>query len=415
MYLLITITEIFLRSWQVLNLWGIPFKVHSNWVVLFFLFSWSVSSQVNEIYTIKESWLIGIFTAFLFLSAIIINQIIHTFICIKQGMKIKEITFYFLGAILQTEKDCHNAVGNIKISLVRPLFYFFSFIALAFIISLIDANDQIFINILNRLSNLILFLGLFNLLPVGSLDGGILLKSIIWYCSGSKTKGRMSSNKVTFVLSSLVFLIGLFFIFNFSFYFGILLFFLGLFGINSARAESQFLKIEKILIDSKVSSIKLKPLRRIEFDLTFSDFNNIARQNSDKNDKYYFITNNGRWQGFITEDNLKDVSMKKWKSTIVNKFNRPINEFPAKNEETPLWRIIEEIEKTNEGMLLITNSCGIPKGLIDRNQIGYFVLKELGFNFSTEILKKIKNKNDYPLGIELPRIIEIMKIKGDIK
>ena len=218
-----------------------------------------------------------------------------------------------------------------------------------------------------------------------------------------------------FVLSSLVFLIGLFFIFNFSFYFGILLFFLGLFGINSARAESQFLKIEKILIDSKVSSIKLKPLRRIEFDLTFSDFNNIARQNSDKNDKYYFITNNGRWQGFITEDNLKDVSMKKWNSTIVNKFNRPINEFPAKNEDTPLWGIIEEIEKTNEGMLLITNSCGIPKGLIDRNQIGYFVLKELGFNFSTEILKKIKNKNDYPLGIELPRIIEIMKIKGDIK
>ena len=53
-------------------------------------------------------------------------------------------------------------------------------------------------------------------------------------------------------------------------------------------------------------------------------------------------------------------------------------------------------------------------GFLDRKNIGLFVLKKLGFNISNEILNKIKSKNNYPLGIELPQIIKLMKSKGDI-
>ena len=408
-----------MRSWQVLNLWGIPFKIHSNWVILSFLFSWLVSAEVNftsnEIYTLGESWLIGFATIFLLLGLIILNQIVHTYVCIREGMKIKNITFYFLGAILKTEKDCHNPIGNIKISLVRPFLYLFFFLALIFIISTTDSKDQLYLNVITRLSNLILYLGLFNLLPIGSLDGGVLFRSIVWYFSGSKTKGRYSLNTITFTFSLIVFAIGFFFTFNGLFLFGISLSILGILGINSARSDNQFLKIENILKNTEIGSLKLKSLRRIEFDLNFKDLNNLAKQNEDKTQKYYFITNNGRWGGFLTEDNLKDVPMRKWHKTVVSKFERPINEFPTQVESKPLWKIIEALEDTSEGILLIVNSFGIPKGLVDKNQIGYFVLKKLGINLSMDIINKLKDKNDYPLGIELPKIIQIMRIKGDIK
>lgn len=408
-----------MRSWQVLNLWGIPFKIHSNWFILSFLFSWLVSAEVNftsgEVYTLRESWLIAFTTVFLLLGLIIFNQIIHTYFCIREGMKIKNITFYFLGAILQTEKDCDNPIGNIKISLVRPFLYLLSFLVLIFIISITDSKDQLYLNIITRLSNLILYLGIFNLLPIGSLDGGVLFRSIVWYLSGSKTKGRYSLNTITLSFSLVVFVIGLFFIFNVSFLFGISLSMLGILGINSARSDNQFLKIENILKNTEIGSLKLKSLRRIEFDLNFKDLNNLAKQNDDKTQKYYFITNNGRWGGFLTEDNLKDVPMRKWHKTFVSKFERPMNEFPTQVESKPLWKIIEALEDTSEGILLIVNSFGIPRGLVDRNQIGYFVLKKLGINLSMEIINKLKDKNDYPLGIELPKIIQIMRIKGDIK
>ena len=100
-----------------------------------------------------------------------------------------------------------------------------------------------------------LFLGFLNLIPFGSLDGGNLLKSIIWYFSGSRNKGRNFLNKVNLSLSFLVLIFGIICLFRFNFYYGLLFSFLGLFGLNSSKSESQFFKIEKILKFSKYQSL----------------------------------------------------------------------------------------------------------------------------------------------------------------
>ena len=53
-------------------------------------------------------------------------------------------------------------------------------------------------------------------------------------------------------------------------------------------------------------------------------------------------------------------------------------------------------------------------GLVDRTKIGNFVMNKLGFNLPSEIVNKFSYKNQYPLGIDLPRIINLMKQKGDL-
>ena len=408
-----------MRSLQILKIWGIPFKIHPNWFVLLFLFSWSISNQIilspNKIYNIQESWLIGFFTSFFLLSSIIFHQIFHTFICLNEGVKIKNITFFFLGAILKTEKECLDALGNIKIALVRPIMCFTTSIFLLFITNLSDSKELILINIISRVSIFNFFLGFLNLLPIGSLDGGTLLKSIIWFISGSKNKGRMVLNKLTFFISLGVLIIGIYFMFNVSVYYGIISSLLGIFGINISKSESQFLKIEEILKEKDIQELKLKPLRRLEFDTNFKEFNNVVKDSKDNNEKFYFITKNGRWEGFLSEQNLKDIPIKKWDKIFIGQHQRNLSDFPTiKENSIPLWKIIEKLEQTNEGILLVVNSLGIPKGLLNRVRIGNYVLKKLGLNISAEIISKIKTTNNYPLGIELPRIIKMMKVKGDI-
>ena len=406
-----------MRSWQVLKIWGIPFKIHPYWIVLLFLFSWSISDQINltssDTYNNQEAWLIGFFTSFFLLCSIIFHQIFHTYICLSEGVKIKNITFFFLGAVLQIEKDCQSALGNIKISLVRPLLCFITSIFLLFVSNISQSNEQIFINIISRVGFLNLFLGIFNLIPVGTLDGGNLIKSIIWYYSGSKNKGRILLNKFTLLSSIFLLVIGVFLLFGLNFYYGLILCLLSIFGINISKSDNQYLKIEKILKSKNINDLKLIPLRRIEFDLTLRQFNRLIKDENNL-DNYFFITKNGRWDGFVSVNVLKNIPEKKWDIKIVSEFNKSINNFPSIVENTPLWQIIEKIEKTNGGLILIVNPYGIPMGLLDRKNIGFFVLKELGFNISKEILNKIKSKNNYPLGIELPKIIELMKSKGDI-
>ena len=408
-----------MRSLQIFKIRGIPFKLHPYWFAILFLFSWSISNQVNltsgEIYNIKEAWLIGFLTSFFLLSTIIFHEVLHTFVSLNQGVKIKNITFYFLGAVLQIEKECQTALGNIKISIVRPLLCFSTALILIFISNPTESNEQIFTNILNRVAMLNLFLGFLNLIPIGSLDGGNLLKSTIWYFSGSKNKGRNFLNKLTSILSILVFLLGIICLFSFNFYYGLLLTFLGLFGINSSKSENQFFKIENILKLSKVSELKFKPLRKIEFNSNFVQLNNVVKSKKDKQDKYLFLTNSGRWDGFIEEKILKSVSVKKWDRTLVGDFKKSIKKFESVNFSTELWRAIEKIEKSNEGILLVLNSADIPLGIIDRNKIGYFVFNKLGLNLPSNLISKFNNKDQYPLGVQLPKIIKLMRKKGEIE
>ncbi|MBO6979120.1 MAG: site-2 protease family protein [Prochlorococcus marinus XMU1428] len=407
-----------MRSWQIFKIWGIPFKIHPYWFVILFLFSWSISNQVNlssgDVFNTKEAWIIGFLTSFFLLSSIITHEVLHTFVSLSQGVKIKKITFYFLGAILQIDKYCETAIGNIKIAIVRPLLCF----ATAFILLLISnynpSKEIISINIISRVGILNLFLGFLNLIPVGSLDGGNLLKSIIWHFSGSKNKGRNFLNKVNLSISILVLLFGIICLFRFNFYYGFILSFLGLFGVNSSKSESQFFKIENILKFSKVSELKLKPLRKIEFNSNFSELNILIKNKKDASDKYFFVTNNGRWTGFIDENILKNVSIKKWERNFVGDFKKPIDSFENVYINDQLWKTIEKIEKTGEGFILVLNSADIPLGIIDRSKIGNFVLNKLGFNLPSEIVNKLNYKNQYPLGIELPRIINAMKQRGDL-
>jgi Zn-dependent protease len=404
---------------QIFKIRGIPFKLHPYWFAILFLFSWSISNQVNltsgEIYNIKEAWLIGFLTSFFLLSTIIFHEVLHTFVSLNQGVKIRNITFYFLGAVLQIEKDCQTALGNIKISIVRPLLCFSTALLLILISNPTESNEQIFTNILNRVAILNLFLGFLNLIPIGSLDGGNLLKSTIWYFSGSKNKGRNFLNKLTLILSILVFLLGIICLFSFNFYYGLLLTFLGLFGINSSKSENQFFKIENILKLSKVSELKFKPLRKIEFNSNFVQLNNVVKSKKDKQDKYLFLTNSGRWDGFIDEKILKSVSVKKWDRTFIGDFKKPIKKFESVNFSTELWRAIEKIEKSKEGIVLVLNSADIPLGIIDRNKIGYFVFNKLGLNLPSNLISKFNNKDQYPLGIQLPKIIKLMRKKGEIE
>ena len=98
----------------------------------------------------------------------------------------------------------------------------------------------------------------------------------------------------------------------------------------------------------------------------------------------------------------------------VGDFKKPIDSFERVSINDKLWKTVERIEETSEGLILVVNNADIPLGIVNRSKIGNFVLNKLGFNLPSEILNKLNYKNQYPFGIELPRIINSMKQKGDL-
>ena len=265
-----------MKSWQVLKIWGIPLRIHPLWILLIIFFAWSISNQINltlsETFDVKDSFFIGFSTSLLFFGSIIFHQFFHTIVSLKNGVKIRNITFVLLGATLQIDKECQNPLGNIKIALVRPISCLLTSSLLIYLSNFSQSSNQILINIFLRVGIFNLFLCLINLIPIGSLDGGILFKSIVWKLSGSKYKGRNQLNRLTLLLSIFAFFFGIYCFLIFNFYYGLIFFLFGILGINTSQSENQFLKIERILKDRNISEIKLIPLRKIDFDLTLKEF-----------------------------------------------------------------------------------------------------------------------------------------------
>ena len=104
-------------------------------------------------------------------------------------------------------------------------------------------------------------------------------------------------------------------------------------------------------------------MRKIEFDSNLSEFNKLIKSKKDASDKYFFVTNNGRWTGFVDENILKTASLKKWERNFVGDFKKPIDSFESVSYNDKLWKTIERIEETNEGILLVLNAANIPLGL----------------------------------------------------
>ncbi|MDC3092317.1 Zn-dependent protease, partial [Prochlorococcus sp. AH-716-M18] len=111
-----------------------------------------------------------------------------------------------------------------------------------------------------------------------------------------------------------------------------------------------------------------------------------------------FVTNNGRWTGFIDENILKTVSIKKWERNFVGNFKKPIDKFESVSINDKLWKTIERIEETSEGFILVINAAQIPLGIVDRSRVGNFVLNKLGFNLPLEIANKLNFKKSVSLG-----------------
>jgi len=102
------------------------------------------------------------------------------------------------------------------------------------------------------------------LIPIGSLDGGNLLKSIIWHFSGSKNKGRNFLNKVNLLLSFFVLFFWIVCLFRFNFYFGFILSFMGLFGVNSSK-EIIIFEEKNTTYRAKARYFELFPIRGLKF------------------------------------------------------------------------------------------------------------------------------------------------------
>ena len=401
-------------SWEVMKIRGIPLRLHPSWFLVLLYFTLSERDKVEILLdgqaSIWNGTLIGVFTAVLVLLSVLLHELSHSFVAIGEGLKVRDITLFFLGGMVNLEKECKTAKGSLKIAISGPIVS----LILAFFMILLGNNlsvsNIIISNLFKQVGGFNLFIGLFNLLPVIPLDGGIILKSLIWHFTGSKRAGIKFAIASAKLISFLAIFGGIFSLINGSFYFSICLFIIGLFIFTSSKSQSQIIQIQKILSQLNVNHVCSRSYRVLEDDLPVKVLSkyNSSYKNNGSNEEWILLCREGRWVGYVYEKILKNIVVQNWDKKFLYEFALPINELPSISEKESLWKAIIKIERTKGARLLVISVAGLPIGTVDRVDVGKAVLKKIGLDLPDQLIRVARKDNIYPIGFNLSHIAESM-------
>ena len=401
-------------SWEVMKIKGIPLRIHPSWFLVFLYFTLSAREQFETMLdgqaSIFDGWLIGVFTSVLLFISVLLHELAHSFVAIGEGLKVRDITLFFLGGMANLEKECKTSKGSLKIAISGPIVSLF----LAFLMILLSNNlsvsNLVFSNLFKQVGNLNLLIGLFNLLPIIPLDGGVILKSLIWHFTGSKRTGIKVAIASARLISFIAIFLGLFSLLSGSFYVAFCLFIIGLFIFTSAKSQSQIIQIQKILSELNVNQVCSRSYRVLEDNLPVKILSksNSFNKNNGSNQDWILLCREGRWVGYVHEKILKNIVVQNWDKKFLYEFSLPIDELPSISEKESLWQAIIKIEKTRDARLLVLSRAGLPLGTLDRVDIGKAVLKKIGLNLPDQLIKVARQENIYPIGLNLSQIANSM-------
>src|SRR5262249_20953770 len=171
-------------------------RVGLNWSVLLVvaLIAWSLASGIFPSEVAGRApgwyWAAGSTAAVLFVASLLAHELAHSVVAQRLGVRVEGITLWLFGGVSRLSGDAHSATAEALITLVGPLT---SFVlgGLFFLIGIglsAGRTPGLGAATANWLGGINLILAVFNLIPAFPLDGGRVLRALVWGRTGDRVR-----------------------------------------------------------------------------------------------------------------------------------------------------------------------------------------------------------------------------------
>ena len=172
---------------QAFRVAGIPVRIDASWLLVFVLIAWSLASgyfpRVLPDATIAAAWVHGIAAALLLFASVLLHELSHALVAIEQGVPVSGIRLHVFGGVSEMAAEPPTPRAEALIAAVGPLTSFIIAAACYGVGRLAGARAWT-AALTGYLAAVNLVIGLFNLVPGFPLDGGRLLRAMLWSWSG---------------------------------------------------------------------------------------------------------------------------------------------------------------------------------------------------------------------------------------
>jgi Zn-dependent protease len=359
---------------------GIPLRLHYSWFIVFVLITWSLAYNFARAYphwSLVNSIATAIITSLLFFGSVLAHELLHSIVAKAAGIPIQSITLFIFGGVSHMGEEPKQPQVEFRMALAGPLTSLvLGGIFLAIWHWLGDTSEFIKA-ICFWLGWINIALAAFNLVPGFPLDGGRVLRSLLWWQSHDLRKATRIASNIGRGIGYLLILIGIALIFFGNWINGLWLAFIGWFLENAATSSYRQLALQDILRGHRVSELMTRDCPTIPPQVTIQQLVNDQILTSGR--RCFPVVQNDRVLGLITIHDIKGVPREQWPAKTAGEVMTPFANLKSVRPDEDLTTVLKILTEKNINQLIVVEDGKII-GIIARDNLLSFisVRSELG-------------------------------------
>jgi len=349
---------------------GVPIKIHVTFLIILPIFALAFGFTATEILGFRigfgdlpvgwvEKLLLGTVAAILFFGAVLVHELAHSYVAMRNGYTISGITLFIFGGVSEIEKQPPQAPGEALMAFVGPATSFvIGLILLPFWVLILDDVTGLGGVILGTTVSMMSFYNIllagFNIIPAFPMDGGRVFRSLLARRMGfmKATRTAVAVGKGIAVIMAVV-----------GFFYNFWLILIALFIYVGAREEERSTMVSMALEGVTVESIMTREVSTVPPNMPVREL--LDKMMAEKHQGYPVVSGD-RVVGVVTLQDIQRVPQaNQWNTTVEQVMSR---ELVTVQPSTPAADAIQTVAARQIGRLLVMEGDRLV-GIVSRSDL----------------------------------------------
>jgi len=362
---------------------GIQIEVNGSWLVIFGLVTFMLATNYfpqnyPDWYPVLR-WVMGSIIALLLFVSVLLHELSHSLVSKSLGIQVRKISLFIFGGIAQIEKEPDDPGKELKIGIAGPAMSVLLFILLTLLVNILTFSGapEVIIVPLAYIAQVNLVLAIFNMVPAFPMDGGRVLRALIWHFSGNQQKATKISSSLGGLFGYFLIFTGIFWVMTGNIINGIWFVLIGWFINQASQASYQQTVMSNIFDEIKISEFMTANVTAVDYHISVQDLvDNYFyhyKFNSFPVKKFEEVI------GVVNLDRVKKVSKEEWSQTTVGGITTPLEDNLVVSPNDTVSTAMTKIFGNSIGRVLVMEQTALV-GIVSRTDILNYLRIHSQFN-----------------------------------
>ncbi len=359
----------FKRNLRLFTFQGIPVEINISWLFILAFVTWSFGTgfypeSYPGLFAPVTMWILSLLTALLLFLSILIHEFSHSLVASRGGLPIKRITLFMFGGVAQMGHEVDEPSLELRMAAAGPLMTLV-LVGVLFGLAFLTGSVPFLSILFGTVGAINIGIFIFNMVPGFPLDGGRILRAIIWKRTGDVRRATRIAAGVGKVFSYILVAGGAF---NFLVYdnvvSGIWMVFIGLF-LRQAAVRSY----RQVVWKKSLEELKVEEIMRTDFPTVdpSTDLESLIRHFFLRYHLYSMpVTAGGILTGIVYLDDVKEIDSGSRAGIRTGEMMRKVTASSLARPEDPAWGLFVSLMQQGRDIIPVTGPDGRLAGVVTR-------------------------------------------------